>query len=518
MLGHRRHSAAEYLEIWRRRRHWALLCLLLGLAAGYALARMLPAKFTSTAVLEVAGPFEPGSGNDQGPEVSGPQLSSIEERYLTEQRLRDLAARSGIYPPPGGGKDWGANSFAEMRKDIVLAPSPRGFELSFTAGNASVAQQVCAGLAALFTEEGGRNPGQQAAEANSPGPSPAGSSAGEPLAREVQEAKRKLDDAEGKLAAFQRRHPGEPSGEDEQSAQSSLMGYNLQLEAVEAALKRAQQDKTALADSILVLQSAPAPSPKAAETPATQALEQELAAKQAELVTLRARYTPDHPDVVKLRSDIAQLQKKIDEARAAAGPKKPDTVPAPEPPQLALMRAQVAELDRTIQEKTAEQARLQGEIQAARARLQNGALLAQELRRLTRDRDAAQAAYNTLLAKQADARKSMQTESRPEQRAQFRLAEPANLPALPSFPNPILFALGGAGGGFGLGLIVVVLGELRDKTLRTEGDIEHFLDLPTLAVIPPAEGPSGKDSSSRGSSRSAGNASGEKEESVLAGV
>ena len=519
MLGHRRHSAAEYFEIWRRRRQWASLFLVLGLAAGYALARTLPAKYTSTAVIEVAGLSEPGNGSDQGPGVSGLQLSSIEARYLTQRRLRDLVQRSGMYPPPGGGRDWSDSSFAEMQKDIVLAPSARGFAISFTAGNADVAQRVCGGIAALFTEEGDKDHGQESVGDNSPGPPAAGSPTMEFLARQIQETKRKLDDADGKLAAFKRRHGGEPSGEDEQSAQTRLMGYNLQLEATNAALKRAQQDKTALAESILALQSAAAQARKAAEPPATQALEQELATKQAQLVTLEARYTPDHPDVVKLRTDVAQLQRKIDEARAAAGaPKKSDAVPAPEPPQVAQMRAQIAELDRTIQEKTAEQGHLQGEIQAARARLENSANLAQEYRQLTRDHDAAQAVYNTLLAKQGDARKSLQSETRAEQRAKFRVAEPANLPALPSFPNPILFTLGGTAGGFGVGLLVVVLGELRDKTLRTEADIEHFLDLPTLAVIPPAEGPRGKDSNGSGGSRAAMNESGEKEESVLADV
>jgi capsular polysaccharide biosynthesis protein len=103
-------------------------------------------------------------------------------------------------------------------------------------------------------------------------------------------------------------------------------------------------------------------------------------------------------------------------------------------------------------------------------------------------------------------------------RSVFRIVEPANLPARPSSPDPILFTLGGAGGGFGVGLLVVLLGELRDKALRTEGDIEHFLDLPTLAVIPPADGPGGKHTDGRAGWRDGMSENGEKEEGVLADV
>jgi len=176
----------------------------------------------------------------------------------------------------------------------------------------------------------------------------------------------------------------------------------------------------------------------------------------------------------------------------------------------------VQELDRTVQEKTAEQGRLQEEIRAARARLENGAALEQEYKQLRLDRDAAQTNYNDLLSKQSKM-KASQVEGR-QDRSAFRLLEAANLPAAPSFPNPILFTLGGAGGGFGVGLLVVVLGELRDKTLRTEGDIEHYLELPTLAVIPTADGPEGNDAEGRGGSRAMRGENGEKEESVLADV
>ncbi len=502
MLGHRHLSASEYLEIWRRRRKWALVCLLLGVAGGYALSRTLPAKYTSTAVIEWTRNLQPGGGTVKAEAVSASQLSVLEGQVLTLDRLQALRGlvERVAYHSPDTSRDSADDPLAEIRRNIVLKPAAGGFTVSFTARDPQAAKEACATIVRMFMEASATEQPQLTDKF---------------LNDQIADAKRRLDAQEAKLAAFQRRHGVQPPA-DEAETQNSLMGYNVQLEAANGALNRALQERTSLTESIRTIESAASQARPVAERPNVLALEHELDTEQAQLVTLEARYTPDHPDVVKLRTDIAQIQRKIDEARkAAAAPKKPDAAPAAEPPQVAQMRARVQELDRTVQEKTAEQIRLQAEIQAARARLENGAALQQEYKQLTLDREAARTNYNDLLAKQSEMVKAMQIE---RSRSAFRLVEAANLPAAPSFPDPILFTLGGAGGGFGVGLLVVVLGEWRDKTLRTEGDIEHYLELPTLAVIPAADAPDRKDSAGRGGSRAARGEHGEKEESVLADV
>src|SRR5207302_9783372 len=45
-----------------------------------------------------------------------------------------------------------------------------------------------------------------------------------------------------------------------------------------------------------------------------ESVEQQLSNDQSQLLSLQARYTEKHPDVVKLKKDIADLQKKIQEA------------------------------------------------------------------------------------------------------------------------------------------------------------------------------------------------------------
>jgi capsular polysaccharide biosynthesis protein len=66
----------------------------------------------------------------------------------------------------------------------------------------------------------------------------------------------------------------------------------------------------------------------------------------------------------------------------------------------------------------------------------------------------------------------------------MRLLNPANLPDAPSFPNRLLFAGGGLGAGLAIGLGVALWLELRDKSIRTEMDVQAVLELPMLISLP----------------------------------
>jgi capsular polysaccharide biosynthesis protein len=58
------------------------------------------------------------------------------------------------------------------------------------------------------------------------------------------------------------------------------------------------------------------------------------------------------------------------------------------------------------------------------------------------------------------------------------------LPSSPSFPIRLYFVLGGLAAGIATGLGVALVREALDRTLRTERDIDAFLQVPTLVLIP----------------------------------
>jgi polysaccharide chain length determinant protein (PEP-CTERM system associated) len=411
------------------------------------------------------------------------RLTTMQEQILSRTRLQPIIEKFGLYKQ-GPGKAHMEDLVERLRGSIDITPIRAmpgtrtgdlpGFYISFTSENARLAQQVCAEITSMFIEENLR-----AREQRSQGTT-------DFLANQLAEAKRKLDETDAKLAAFKSRYFGSLPGQ-EQTNISIMAGLNSQLDAVTQALGRAQQDK-AYAESMLTQQlAAREASPEPTTGPAPNVLEVQLANLQNVLVVAQARYTADHPDIIKLKNDIEELKRKIEAARAEAGTQpasegeKPKT--RPETPQIQQLRAQLRQLEQTIRERTADQARLQQQIGVVQSRLSLSPGVEQQFKELTRDYQTALTFYNDLLAKESQSKMATNLERR-QQGEQFRVMDPANLPASPSFPNRPLFAATGLGIGLALGVGLTLLLEMKDKSLRTENDVKFYLQLPTMALIP----------------------------------
>src|SRR5207302_9633106 len=112
-----------------------------------------------------------------------------------------------------------------------------GFYISFTAQEPRLAQQVCSEITSMFTAENLR-----AREQSAQGTT-------DFLASQLEEAKRKLDEQDAKLAAFKQRYIGQLPGQEETNL-NVLAALNSRLDATSQAVSRAQQDK-AFTESVL---------------------------------------------------------------------------------------------------------------------------------------------------------------------------------------------------------------------------------------------------------------------------
>src|SRR5262249_51289740 len=290
--------------------------------------------------------------------------------------------------------------------------------------------------------------------------------------------KGKLDEQDAKLAEFKKKYMGSLPDQEATNLQL-LSGMNSQLDAVTQALTRAQQDKgfnESLLSSQLANQKLVASGQSTPET-----LEQQLNDLQTQLTTLQARYTADHPDVIKVKGQIEQLKRRMREAPKSGNPQSGQ--PAIEPPAIQQLRAKLRQDDLNIADLAKRQSQIQAQIGLLQGRIQSSPAVEQQYKDLTRDYQTALDFYNELLRKRDQAKVAKELDQQ-QGGEQFKVLDPPSLPMTPSFPKKPQFAVAGFGGGLGLGLAILYLLAALDGSMHTERDVEVCLKLPVLAMIP----------------------------------
>jgi len=478
MLGHRELTLDDYLAILRRRWWVIVIPAVLASAGTYLISRKIPDRYTSQTLVMIEQPKVPEDYvRPVVTEQLDQRLGTMREQILSRTRLEPIIERLGVFKEDADRVPM-EDLVARMRKSIGISlvrsvlesgNALPGFRISFTADNPRLAQQVCAEITSMFMEENLRLREQRALGTT------------DFLQNELQEAKRKLDEQDAKLADFKRRYFGQLPGQ-EQTNLGILMGLNTQLDGVTQSLNRVQHEK-GYAETLLAQQIREWESSRASYTP--QSLEQQLANLKGQLVTLEARYTSNHPDVIKLKHDIAEIEKKVREKAATEANKtQPEQrVPISEPEHIQQTRYRIREDEQSIRDLTREQEKIQEQIALYRSRVQSSPSVEEQFKILTRDSQTALELYNDLLKKKSQSLMATNLELR-QQGEQFRVLDPPDLPRRPSYPNRPLFAAWGSGGGLAFGLGIALLLELRDKTLRTERDVEFYLALPTLGLVP----------------------------------
>jgi polysaccharide chain length determinant protein (PEP-CTERM system associated) len=481
MLGHRTLTLDDFLSIARRRMWLILIPSLVVPIIAYLVSLKLPARYTSETLVLVEQQRVPD--NFVKPVISQEligRLATLQQQILSRSRLEPVIEKFGLYK-----EDRSTASMEDlidrMRKDLVVTPlrpsetaNPNervpGFTIMFTASNPKVAQEVCSLVTSMFIEENLKVREQRA------------ESTTDFLSKQLDESKRKLDEQDAALAKFQSAQAGRLPGQ-EQTNLSMLGGFTTQLEGVNQALSRAQQEKT-FAESLLAQQLG-AWQNSSSETTDLQKLQDQLNAARAVLNDVEARYTPTHPDVLKAKDEVANMQRKYDEAMIAS--EKPNTEPrkssAREPAEIKKLHAQVKEYEISINQLTQEQKRLREMVQRFQSQLQLTPVVEEQFKNLTRDYQTALQFYNDLLAKKSQASMATDLERR-QQGEQFQVMDAANLPEKPTWPNRPLIALAGLAGGIALGLLLSLLLEAKDQSLRTESDILTLLKVPILARVP----------------------------------
>jgi polysaccharide chain length determinant protein (PEP-CTERM system associated) len=197
---------------------------------------------------------------------------------------------------------------------------------------------------------------------------------------------------------------------------------------------------------------------------------------KSELIALEARYTGNHPDVVRLKRAIETLEAMQKETASIA---KSGALPKGEQ---ALVQ-QLNNIDLDIAKARTEMRLIQGEMSVNQKRIEDTPKREQELVSIDRDYKNLKELYSSLVQRKLEADIALNMEIK-QKGEQFRILDPATRPTYPVEPNikKILLVVLALGLGLGGGLVYLV--EVMDTSYKTPEEIEKELELPILVSIP----------------------------------
>ena len=213
------------------------------------------------------------------------------------------------------------------------------------------------------------------------------------------------------------------------------------------------------------------------------AIAEALVGLRAELAEKQQKYTDDHPDVVSLKEKIASLSKDLEEAKDAPKAEEEYFESTPDNPAYISLSSQLEAVNSEIKSIALQKAKIAEKVNELEKVLLEAPQVEKDFLALKRDYDNAVRRYQDTQSKQmhADIAKQLESESKGER---FVLIDPAALPEEPISPNrPAIVFLGlilALGSGFGF----AVVADAISGTVRSAKGLEMLLGIAPLAVIP----------------------------------
>jgi polysaccharide chain length determinant protein (PEP-CTERM system associated) len=487
----------HYLGMVRRRHLQFLIPLFLGWALVWGVSWVVPPRYQSTTLILVEQATMPK--DYVTPNVNDDlqdRMQSITQQILSRTRLLHIIDQLSLYadahsqPSPDEKVD-------RMRKDIdiELVRDARNqitaFKVSYSSRDPHLAQQVTSELTNLFINEN-LEVRQQQSEGTT-----------KFLESQLETARRTLSDQEDKIRQFKALHPGELPAQVGSNLQI-LAGLQSQLQSEEDSLSAAKQQRTYLETLLNQYRSLQGTSKVAGASVGLPAINEELEKLRAQLADLSSHYTDRHPDVRKLKQQIAETE--ASRARVIADLKAKDSASAD--PNAANVTADIPE----VRDPSSPMAQLQGQLQSNRVeiasreravtdlkakvvdyqgRLNQEPIREQQLADLTRGYEQSKANYDELLKKKNESAMATSMELL-QQGERFRIIDPPSLPAKPEFPNRLKFCGIGLGIGLALGAVVVGASEVMDDRIYDEKELQELLPIAVISEIPTIAAPSDK--------------------------
>jgi len=468
----------DIIEIILRRRWWIILPFCLSIIVGIILAFTLP-KYYQSETLILIKPPKVAANYIQSVVTTDidSRLEAFSRQIMSRSNLEKIMKNFNMYTEPKMGLLFVEDRVADMKKRISVQLIRRessskwgmgnayAFSISFKGKEPEKVMKVTNALASYFIDE---NIQFRAIEA-------IGTS--NFLDEELIPIREELVAKEKVLKEYREKYMGELP-EQLGSNMGMLIRIEEQLKVKQTNLLDAQNKLAMLNGQIkegalLFGQGATVTGDGRIVSDFGHSISLEQA--RAMLSYLETRYTQKHPDIIRMKKIISDLEKtKEENGKDTSGVSQ--YIPAN-------ARMEIERIKVTINTLTTDVAKLKSQIRVYEGRIENTPRREQELKSLERDYNNIRRSYDMMLNKKLEAAVSVNMEKK-QKGEKFQILDPAWLPEKPVFPNmKILFLLTlVAGPNIGLGLVFLL--EYLDTSFRSPKDIESDLGFPVLATIP----------------------------------
>jgi polysaccharide biosynthesis transport protein len=468
--GHDESLALRAFDIFRRRKLLVVAAFSAVFASVVSFARYLPDLYRGTAVVLVERAVPEAFVR---PSVTGElesRLHVIKQEILSRTRLTALINRFDLYPELR--KQYPIDTaLDQMRHDMdIELTGPEqvsgrkttvAFKLSYTGASGATVADVTNALAAFYVNQNDSIRSSQAART------------AEFLKAQLDATRKQLDQREHDIRGFTSSHPGELPQQVEVNL-AALERLNTQLRLNGERQLRVLDDREKLLDgTTAVAVDTSATGQPAAARPQSERVER----LKRELQLLEGQFTSRYPDVIRLKTEIAGVERQQQDAMVRDAERAKVELPA------IARRKTIEGLGDELDRLKTEEASLRLNIANIEKRLEDVPAREQEFGRVTRDYQGSKDLYDSLLKryKEAQVGESVEVDRQGEH---FRILEPALPPPSPVAPNRLRLLAVGLLMAIAAGVGAALLAEQFDSTFHNSESLREFTSVPVLATIP----------------------------------
>jgi polysaccharide biosynthesis transport protein len=467
-MGQEVKTAQDFLQILKRRRASIIVTAIAVFVASAAIAFLIPPHYRSSSTILIEEQEVPRDYvNTTVTSFADQRLQTINQRIMGTDKLLEIIKKFNLYPELK--VKWTTEEIvAKLRKDIKLntisadvidprtgmpKPATIAFTLSYEGTSPQVVQQVAGELTSLYLSEN-----LATRERQSQGTTTF-------MEEGMQEVKAHLAETDAKIAVYKQKNV---------TALPELVQANLQI------ADSVERDLMSLNEQLRGLREKESYTKSQLDSISTDGASQDksrLAELRVRLGELKTRLTDEHPDVIKTKSELADVLKQLRSSGRDSADNKPDNVAyVTLSSQLAGIKSEIETAKRQITVFTRKKEDYRKRV-AATPGVEEG------FRSLLDDRNHYQLKFDDLTRKYLEAKTSHGLEK--EQKGErFSLIDAARLPEKPISPNIPAILLIGLVLGLGSGAGIAALGEQNDHTARTPEQLCLATSLPVLACIP----------------------------------